>query len=63
MELEPMAAAVAALLKEKGHTISVSESSAGGLISASLVSVPGASAYYLGGPWCTRTSPARACWG
>ena len=49
MDLESMAAAVAALLKEKGHTVSVSESSAGGLISASLVSVPGASAYYLGG--------------
>ena len=49
MDLESMAAAVAALLKEKGHTVSVSESSAGGLISVSLVSVPGASAYYLGG--------------
>ena len=49
MDLESMAAPVAALLKEKGHTVSVSESSAGGLISASLVSVPGASAYYLGG--------------
>jgi PncC family amidohydrolase len=40
---------VAALLKERQHTIAVSESSAGGLINAALVAVPGASAYYLGG--------------
>jgi len=31
------------------ETIAVSESSAGGLISAALLSAPGASAYYLGG--------------
>ena len=37
------------LLKERGHTIAVAESSAGGLINAALVAVPGASAYYLGG--------------
>lgn len=40
---------VAALLKARKHTIAVSESSTGGLISAALVAVPGASAYYLGG--------------
>jgi len=40
---------VGALLKERRHTIAVSESSAGGLINAALVAVPGASAYYLGG--------------
>ena len=44
-----MAASVGALLKEYQQTIAVAESSAGGLISASLVAVPGASAYYLGG--------------
>ena len=38
-----------ALLKERKHTIAIAESSAGGLISAALVAVPGASAYYLGG--------------
>ncbi|HLX79972.1 MAG TPA: CinA family protein [Burkholderiales bacterium] len=38
-----------ALLKERKHTIAVAESSAGGLINAALVAVPGASAYYLGG--------------
>ena len=43
------AAAVAALLKQRGQTLAVAESSAGGLINAALVAVPGASAYYLGG--------------
>jgi nicotinamide-nucleotide amidase len=37
-----------ALVEQKG-TIAVAESSAGGLISAALLSVPGASAYFLGG--------------
>ena len=40
---------VGALLKERKQTIAVAESSAGGLISAALLSVPGASAYFLGG--------------
>jgi len=40
---------VAALLKARGETVVVSESSAGGLVSAALLAVPGASAYYLGG--------------
>jgi PncC family amidohydrolase len=40
---------VGELLKRHRHTIGVAESSAGGLINASLVAVPGASAYYLGG--------------
>ena len=43
------AAAIAALLKARGETLAVAESSAGGLINAALVAVPGASAYYLGG--------------
>ena len=43
------AAAIAALLKERRQTLAVAESSAGGLINAALVAVPGASAYYLGG--------------
>ena len=44
-----MAASVGVLLKKYQQTIAVAESSAGGLISASLVAVPGASAYYIGG--------------
>ncbi len=40
---------VGELLKTHRHTIAVAESSAGGLISAALLTVPGASAYFLGG--------------
>jgi nicotinamide-nucleotide amidase len=40
---------VGALLKAKKQTIAVAESSAGGLISASLLAVPGASAYFVAG--------------
>ncbi len=49
MELTTMAANVAALLKERKCRLSVVESSAGGLISASLLSIPGASGYFVGG--------------
>jgi len=48
-DLAAMGQAVGTLLKEKKHTIAVAESSAGGLISAALLSVPGASAYFLAG--------------
>jgi nicotinamide-nucleotide amidase len=47
--LSSLGSAVGALLKERKQTVAVAESSAGGLINASLVAVPGASAYYLGG--------------
>jgi PncC family amidohydrolase len=47
--LSELGAAVAELLKRRRETLAVAESSAGGLISAALVAVPGASAYYLGG--------------
>ena len=47
--LSALAASVAARLKERRETIAVSESSTGGLISAALLAVPGASAYFLGG--------------
>ena len=40
---------VATLLKERRETISVAESSSGGLISAALLAIPGASAYFQGG--------------
>ena len=48
-ELEALAAEIGAALKERGEKIAVAESSSGGLISAALLSVPGASAYYMGG--------------
>lgn len=48
-ELNELAAVVGAILKERGETIAVSESSSGGLVSAALLSVPGASAYFMGG--------------
>jgi PncC family amidohydrolase len=47
--LLPLALQVADLLKQGKQTIAVSESSTGGLISAALLAVPGASAYFLGG--------------
>ena len=48
-QLSAMAVSVGERLKASGASIGVSESSCGGLISAALVAVPGASAYYLGG--------------
>ena len=47
-ELTPLATAIAARLRERKESIAVAESSAGGLISAVLLAVPGASAYFLG---------------
>jgi nicotinamide-nucleotide amidase len=48
-DLVAIAEKIAAKLIERRQTIAVAESSTGGLISASLLAVPGASAYYLGG--------------
>jgi PncC family amidohydrolase len=47
--LAPIAEALANALKLRGESVAVAESSAGGLISAALLAVPGASAYFLGG--------------
>lgn len=47
-ELVTIAEQIAAKLVERKQTIAVAESSTGGLISAALLSVPGASAYFLG---------------
>ena len=40
---------VASLLKARKETISVAETAAGGLISAALIAMPGASTFYKGG--------------
>ncbi|MDQ0591554.1 CinA family protein [Variovorax paradoxus] len=50
--LEPLpvlAARVGAILRERRQTVAVAESSAGGLVSAALLAIPGASAFFLGG--------------
>ena len=57
-EFTTMAASLGAALKARKETIGVAESSAGGLISAALLAVPGASAYFLGGG-VIYTQPAR----
>src|ERR1700743_1269698 len=48
-ELVGIAEKIAAKLIARKQTIAVAESSTGGLISASLLAAPGASAYFLGG--------------
>jgi PncC family amidohydrolase len=40
---------IARLLKHRGESVAVAESSTGGLIAAALLALPGASAYFLGG--------------
>jgi PncC family amidohydrolase len=44
-----LAEQIGQLLTARKETIAIAESSAGGLISAALLAVPGASAYFLGG--------------
>jgi PncC family amidohydrolase len=48
-DLLPLAERAGALLKRRKETIAIAESSSGGLLSAALLAVPGASAYFLGG--------------
>jgi nicotinamide-nucleotide amidase len=59
LQIETLALSVAESLKSRGETISIAESSAGGLISAALLAVPGASAYFLGGA-VVYTRPAKS---
>lgn len=47
--LQDIARETGALLKDRGASIAVTESSSGGLVSAALLSVPGASSYFKGG--------------
>ena len=61
-----LAAAVAEKLTARNETVSVAEGSCGGLVSASLLAIPGASKYFVGGSVIyTRTAkealhPGRA---
>lgn len=47
--LAAIGAEAGALLKARGQTIAVADGATGGLISASLLAMPGASAFYVGG--------------
>jgi nicotinamide-nucleotide amidase len=49
IQLTALAENAAQKLRDRRETVAVAESSCGGLISASLLSIPGASAYYVGG--------------
>jgi nicotinamide-nucleotide amidase len=48
-DLIPLAETIAARLKARRESIAIAESSTGGLMSAALLALPGASAYFLGG--------------
>lgn len=48
-DLLPLANQVGERLKARGEKIAIAESSSGGLLSAALLSVPGASAYFVSG--------------
>jgi PncC family amidohydrolase len=64
--LEPLAvlaARVGQTLRARGQTVAVVESSAGGLVSAALLAVPGASAYFRGGAVVYSRRAGRALLG
>jgi len=59
-EISEAAQHLGTLLRARGETVAVAEGSAGGLISAALLSTPGASAYYLGGTVIYTAAAGRA---
>ncbi|MEX2449260.1 MAG: CinA family protein [Rhodospirillales bacterium] len=61
--LSPLASTLGERFKARGETVAVAESSAGGLISAALLAVPGASAYFLGGGVIYTRAARRALLG
>jgi len=61
--LTKMAGSLGDALKAQGATLAVAESSSGGLVSAALLAVPGASAFYLGGGVIYTRAARRALLG
>ena len=59
-EISRTARRIGDVLRERGETVAVAEGSAGGLVSAALLSVPGASAYYVGGTVIYTVAASRA---
>ena len=58
-----LAEQIADRLKARGETVAIAESSAGGLIAAALLAVPGASAYFQGGAVVYTRQSRRALLG
>ena len=50
-------------MRQRGETVAVAESSTGGMISAALLAVPGASAYFIGGAVIYTAAARRALLG
>ena len=59
-DLSARATEAATLLRRRGETIAVAEGSCGGLISASLLALPGASAYFVGGAVVYTAAASRS---
>jgi nicotinamide-nucleotide amidase len=59
-ELLAVATRVGQALNNRGETVGVAEGSCGGLVSAALLAVPGASAYYAGGAVIYTLAASRA---
>jgi PncC family amidohydrolase len=59
-DLDARAERIAVLLKERRETVAIAESSTGGLISAALLGVAGASAYFVGGAVVYTQTARRA---
>ena len=62
-DLRPQAERIASRLKARRETVAVAESSAGGLLAATLLAMPGASAYFLGGAVVYTQQARRALLG
>ncbi|HUP87482.1 MAG TPA: CinA family protein [Acidimicrobiales bacterium] len=58
--LSVVAATAATLLRRRGETVGVAEGSCGGIVSASLLALPGASAYFVGGAVVYTAAASRS---